>query len=60
MSSFYVYLPPEAAERLREIARRELRSPRHQATVILLHALGTAEEPRPVRRRTRKPETEAA
>jgi hypothetical protein len=39
MSSFYVHLPPEAAERLRELARCELRSPARQATILVLAGL---------------------
>jgi predicted transcriptional regulator len=39
MYTFTVAIPPDAAERLRELARRERRSPRQQAAVLVLAAL---------------------
>lgn len=39
VSSFYIALPEDAADRLRELARRERRSPRQQAAVLVLAAL---------------------
>jgi len=65
MRSIYIALPDEAADRLRELARRELRSPRQQATVLVLAGLERARlrepeaEPKPSRRRA-KPDSEAA
>lgn len=61
MSSFYISLPADAADRLRELAWRERRSPRQQAAVLVLAALeredaGAARSaepaPRTARRRT--------
>ncbi len=43
----YVSLDRQAAERLREIARRERRRPQDQAAVILEHALEVLDLPRP-------------
>lgn len=42
MRSIYVPLPAMAAERLRELARRELRDPRSQAAVLILDGLRRA------------------
>ncbi len=39
MHSIYISLPVEAADRLRDLARRERRSPRQQAAVLVLAAL---------------------
>jgi len=39
MYTFTVAIPTDAAERLRELARRERRSPRQQAAVLVLTAL---------------------
>ena len=39
MPTFYIALPDDAADRLRELARRERRSPRQQAAVLVLAAL---------------------
>jgi hypothetical protein len=39
MYTFTVAIPPDAAERLRELARRERRSPRQQGAVLVLQAL---------------------
>ena len=39
MHSIYIALPDDAADRLRELARRERRSPRQQAAVLVLAAL---------------------
>jgi hypothetical protein len=39
MHSISIALPAEAADRLRELARRERRSPRQQAAVLVLAAL---------------------
>jgi hypothetical protein len=65
MRSIYISLPADAADRLRELAWRERRSPRQQAAVLVLAALErdakTAprrEKPSP-RRRTRVTEAEA-
>lgn len=50
MHTFTVAIPTDAAERLRELARRERRSPRQQAAVLVLAALDrdvpAAEPPR--------------
>ena len=48
MRSIYISIPTEAAERLRDLARRERRSPRQQAAVLVLAALdreATAQRP---------------
>lgn len=65
MRSIYISLPADAADRLRELARRERRSPRQQAAVLVLAALerdaetaARMEKPSP-RRRTRTTEAEA-
>jgi hypothetical protein len=39
MRSIYISIPAEAADRLRELAWRERRSPRQQAAVLVLAAL---------------------
>lgn len=39
MRSISIAIPAEAADRLRELARRERRSPRQQAAVLVLAAL---------------------
>ena len=39
MHSISIAIPAEAADRLRELARRERRSPRQQAAVLVLAAL---------------------
>jgi len=39
MHSIYISIPAEAANRLRDLARRERRSPRQQAAVLVLAAL---------------------
>lgn len=39
MRSIYVPLPEGAADRLRELARRELRDPREQAAWLILDGL---------------------
>jgi hypothetical protein len=40
--NLYVPLPEPAIERLRELARRELRDPKSQATVLILDGLRRA------------------
>jgi hypothetical protein len=48
MHSISIAIPAEAADRLRELARRERRSPRRQAAVLVLAALdreGPVSEP---------------
>jgi len=50
MHSISIAIPTEAADRLRDLARRERRSPRQQAAVLVLAALdreGTGSEPEP-------------
>ena len=42
MRAIYVALPEGAADRLRELARRELRDPREQATWLILDGLRRA------------------
>ena len=42
MRSIYIAIPDEAADRLRELARRELRSPRQQAAILVLAGLERA------------------
>jgi hypothetical protein len=42
MRSIYVPLPEEAADRLRELAAREMRDPRDQATWLILEGLRRA------------------
>ena len=39
MHSISIAIPAEAADRLRDLARRERRSPRQQAAVLVLAAL---------------------
>jgi hypothetical protein len=39
MRSIYISIPAEAADRLRDLARRERRSPRQQAADLVLAAL---------------------
>jgi predicted transcriptional regulator len=39
MHSISIAIPTEAADRLRELARRERRSPRQQAAVLVIAAL---------------------
>ena len=39
MHSISIAIPAEAAERLRELARRERRSPRQQAAVLVIAGL---------------------
>jgi predicted transcriptional regulator len=48
MHSISIAIPAEAADRLRELARRERRSPRQQAAVLVLAGLdreGTGQRP---------------
>jgi hypothetical protein len=48
MHSISIAIPTEAADRLRDLARRERRSPRQQAAVVVLAAFdreGTGSEP---------------
>ena len=45
MNALSIALPPEAADRLRELARRERRSPRQQAAVLVLAGLDRADAP---------------
>jgi hypothetical protein len=48
MHSISIAIPAEAVDRLRDLARRERRSPRQQAAVLVLAALyrdGTAQRP---------------
>jgi hypothetical protein len=50
MHSISIAIPTEAADRLRELARRERRSPRQQAAVLVLAGLereGTGAAPTP-------------
>lgn len=42
MRSIYVPLPEGTADRLRELARRELRDPKAQAAVLILEGLRRA------------------
>ena len=61
MRSFYIALPEVAADRLRELARRERRSPRQQAAVLVLAALereNTAADPQPGRARSKATKVE--
>jgi hypothetical protein len=39
MRSIYISIPPEAVDRLRDLAWRERRSPRQQAAVLVLAGL---------------------
>lgn len=54
MRSIYIAIPDDAADKLRELARREFRAPRQQAAVLVLEGLKNAgldpdEELAPVR-----------
>jgi hypothetical protein len=67
MHSLSIALPAEAADRLRDLARRERRSPRQQAAVLVLAALerdaeATAGREKPGRETARRaaPATERA
>ncbi len=54
MHSISIAIPAEAAERLRDLARRERRSPRQQAAVLVLAALereDSGSDPQPDRER---------
>ena len=54
MHSISIAIPAEAADRLRDLARRERRSPRQQAAVLILAALeneDTCPESQPDRER---------
>ena len=42
MRSIYVAIPDNAAEELREMAKRELRAPRQQAAILILAGLKRA------------------
>jgi hypothetical protein len=39
MRSIYIAIPDDAADKLRELARREFRAPRQQAAVLVLAGL---------------------
>jgi hypothetical protein len=39
MRSIYIAIPDDAAEKLRELARREFRAPRQQAAILVLAGL---------------------
>jgi hypothetical protein len=43
MRSIYIALPDEAANKLRELARREFRAPRQQAANLVMAGLERAE-----------------
>ena len=43
MRSIYIAIPDDAADKLRELARREFRAPRQQATILVLAGLERAE-----------------
>ncbi len=61
MPTFYIALPEDAADRLRELARRERRSPRQQAAVLVLAGLDReAARPDARLRETPRPATERA
>ena len=71
MRSIFIAIPDEAAERLRELARREFRAPRQQAAVLVLAGLEraglspdltseTGAEPRVLRARRARPSSGAA
>jgi hypothetical protein len=50
MHSIYIAIPDDAADRLRELARREFRAPRQQAAILVLEGLERAKlapEPSP-------------
>ena len=54
MHSISISIPAEAADRLRDLARRERRSPRQQAAVLVLAGLdrdGIGSDPQPDRER---------
>jgi hypothetical protein len=53
MRSVYIALPAEAADRLRELAHRERRSPRQQAAILVLAGLDRAGAPSDARPRRR-------
>ena len=57
MHSIYISLPAEAADRLRELARRERRSPRQQAAVLVLAGLDRHQATTPTAEPTRRPAT---
>lgn len=64
MRSIYISLPADAADRLRDLAWRERRSPRQQAAVLVLAALerdaeAAARREKSARRRPRTTEVEA-
>jgi hypothetical protein len=42
MRSIYIAIPDDAADKLRELARREFRAPRQQAAVLVLEGLKKA------------------
>lgn len=42
MRSIYIAIPDDAADKLRELARRELRAPRQQAAILVLAGLERA------------------
>lgn len=42
MRSIYIAIPDEAADQLRELARREFRAPRQQAAILVLEGLERA------------------
>jgi hypothetical protein len=42
MRSIYIAIPDDAADKLRELARREFRAPRQQAAVLVLAGLRNA------------------
>lgn len=42
MRSIYIAIPDDAADKLRELARREFRAPRQQAAVLVLAGLKNA------------------
>lgn len=43
MRSIFITIPDDAADKLRELARREFRAPRQQAAVLVLAGLKRAE-----------------
>jgi len=42
MRSIYIAIPDEAADKLRELARREFRAPRQQAAILVIAGLRRA------------------
>ena len=42
MRSIYIAIPDDAADKLRELARREFRAPRQQAAILVLAGLKRA------------------